>query len=277
MASSKVFIDEGSRDAHTLWVEKLSNERVHQKLSPPLSPSAAITPNSIRFVCISDTHDKLDQILDKIPPGDVLIHTGDFTCDGDAEHIKKFNEEIGTLPHKYKIVIAGNHELGFQDDEDESLRNEWDFGKGTKKGYDLLTNCTYLQDSGITLYGIKIYGASWHPLPGFPFSRPRGASMVEKWDLIPDDTDILLTHTPPLGHSDLFKGVEHWGCADLLDTVEQRVKPAYHIFGHVHENNGWTTNGTTTFINASICNYSNEIENKPAVFDFPLPQGVLKD
>jgi len=65
----------------------------------------------VRFVCISDTHEKLDEILHLIPDGDVLIHSGDFTNYGDVSEVIKFNAEMGKLPHKVKI--ATNFPTGF--------------------------------------------------------------------------------------------------------------------------------------------------------------------
>jgi len=63
--------------------------------------------------------------------------------------------------------------------------------------------------------------------------------------MIPNDTEILVTHGPPLGHGDLFSGGPRAGCKDLYDAIENRIKPLYHIFGHIHEGYGVTTNGTT--------------------------------
>lgn len=53
--------------------------------------------------------------------------------------------------------------------------------------------------------------------------------------MIPNDTDILVTHTPPIGHGDLCCSGVRAGCVELLTTVQKRVKPRYHVFGHVHE------------------------------------------
>lgn len=78
-----------------------------------------------------------------------------------------------------------------------------------------------------------------------------------------------------LGHSDLYKG-ERWGDADLLNVVEQRVHPKLHVFGHVHEQQGITTNDVTTFVNASICTHGLEPRNNPILFDIPLPPGQSK-
>ena len=55
-----------------------------------------------------------------IPEGDILIHAGDFTRCGNLQEVREFNTWLGTLPHKHKIVIAGNHELSF----DQEFRNK---------------------------------------------------------------------------------------------------------------------------------------------------------
>lgn len=62
-----------------------------------------------------------------------------------------------------------------------------------------------------------------------------------------------VTHGPPLGHGDLAVSGDRAGCAELLATVEDRVQPAAHVFGHIHEGYGVTSNGVTNFVNASIC------------------------
>ncbi|VDN22457.1 unnamed protein product [Cylicostephanus goldi] len=106
--------------------------------------------NKVRFVCISDTHEKLDEFLPMIPDGDVLIHAGDFTNYGDLGEVIKFNAEIGKLPHKHKIVIAGNHELGFEDGEEMNDKQLAGLNMlGINKAYELLSNCTYLCDRAI--------------------------------------------------------------------------------------------------------------------------------
>ena len=67
------------------------------------------------------------------------------------------------------------------------------------------------------------------------FNLKRGQPCLDKWDLIPDEVDILMTHGPPLGHGDLCKHGGRAGCLQLLDTIQQRVRPLYHVFGHIHE------------------------------------------
>ncbi|KAH7730553.1 Protein C25E10.12 [Aphelenchoides avenae] len=270
-----IVADPLSNEPHTLWEQHWSKERKCHKVDPPLSLGAPIKDNAVRFVCISDTHEQLGRVIPRIPDGDVLVHCGDITNFGDEAELKRFNDELGLLPHKYKIVIAGNHDLGFEDEEDESKRLSKYKGRGTKQGYRLLTNCIYLHDSFTTVYGLKVYGSSWHPLEGFSFTRSRGEDILAQWRKIPSDVDVLLTHTPPLGHCDLYKG-ERWGDADLLNVVERQVRPKLHVFGHVHEQQGMTTNGVTTFINASICTHGLVPSNNPILFDIPLPPGHTK-
>lgn len=63
----------------------------------------------VKFVCISDTHTKHKEL--KIPDADVLIHAGDFTYKGKEQELKDFYKFLKELPHKHKVVIAGNHDL----------------------------------------------------------------------------------------------------------------------------------------------------------------------
>ncbi|CAI4222620.1 unnamed protein product [Auanema sp. JU1783] len=240
----------------------LKNVSVNEKNEINSPPSEG---SYLKIVCISDTHDQLQEMLDIIPDGDVLIHSGDFTCNGETSKIEEFNEALGKLPHKHKLIVAGNHELGFDDSEDLSKREERSRGLGTPKGYKQITNGIYLHDNEYVIDGVKFYGSSWHPLAGFPFSSLR-EHLEPKWESIPTDTEILITHTPPLGYLDLFHGKERWGCRFLLREVEERIKPRFHVFGHVHACYGVMTNNVTTFVNAAQCDVYNKLKNKPIVF-----------
>ncbi|KAI6229647.1 Metallophos domain-containing protein [Aphelenchoides besseyi] len=270
-------IDTRTADQHDLWTRFWSTERVCKPYDNPLNLDEPIRSDSIRIVCISDTHEQLAKVMDRIPNGDILVHTGDFTQYGEEAEILKFDKEIGQLPHPVKLVVCGNHELGFDDTEDISKRPEKIQKLGTPRGYELLKNCTVLHDKLIEVYGLKVYGSSWHPLPGFSFSCTRGEELFEKWKKIPNEVDILLTHTPPLGHSDVFRDGVRWGDAELLNVIEKRVRPKLHVFGHVHEQNGMTTNGDTVFVNASICDHQLNPRFNPIIFDIPLPAGHTKD
>ena len=238
---------------------------VPQVSSPP-------KPGHTRFVCISDTHGHAAR-LKKIPDGDVLLHAGDFTSTGRPDEVKKFDDFLASQPHKTKIVIAGNHEMTFDEKAYPALAKRfhpWDtYDVKTTKA--LLKHCIYLEDEETKVHGFRIYGSPWQPEFGnWGFNLPRGQACQEKWAKIPEGIDILMTHGPPLGYGDLCLEKHRAGCVNLLETVE-RIAPRYHVFGHIHEGYGVTTNNKTTFINASSCNraYDKFNLNAPIVFDLP--------
>ena len=115
--------------------------------------------------------------------------------------------------------------------------------------------------------GVKFYGSPWQPwFYDWAFNLERGPEIRAKWDLIPEDTDVLITHGPPYGIGDLTFQKDHAGCQDLLKAVE-RLKPRTHIFGHIHERYGINSIDGTTFINASSFNHNYHRFNEPVIFD----------
>ena len=67
-------------------------------------------------------------------------------------------------------------------------------GSLDKDPRELLNECIYLEDSFVRLFGLKIYGAPWQPRFGnWAFNVDRGENILEKWNMIPDDTDILIS------------------------------------------------------------------------------------
>ena len=78
--------------------------------------------NKVTIVCMSDTHSTLNEIEHDIPGGDIFIHAGDFTRYGLQSEVEEFNKWLGTLPHQYKVVVAGNHELSFDPDTFEEAQ-----------------------------------------------------------------------------------------------------------------------------------------------------------
>ena len=248
-------------------------------------------PGSVRFVCISDTHGKHRKVT--VPDGDVLLHAGDITNVGEPEQLEDFTAWLAELPHPQKVVIAGNHDLTidtpyFDQKQNyehilmlmhKNLSEPMDAARARKALCESSTNIfTYLEDQAVTVPGgYKIYGSPWQPeFYNWAFNLSRGEDCAKTWEKIPTDTDILLTHGPPIGHGDECTNNMRAGCVDLLATIADRVKPLFHVFGHIHEGYGATTNGTTVFVNASTCTLQYEPTNPPLVFDLP-EKILLKD
>jgi hypothetical protein len=208
----------------------------------------------VRLVIMSDTHERQGDIV--VPGGDVLIHAGDFTMNGNLRKVRAFGSWLRSLPHAHKIVVAGNHELTFEQQPRRALA---ELGNGAD-------GLTYLQDSGIRINGISFWGSPWQPaFFDWAFNLQRGAAIASKWAKIPDATDVLITHGPPMGILD-FVHDEHVGCADLFERVVQ-VGPLVHAFGHIHAGSGVEARGVTTFVNASICDEEYRPTNPVRVFD----------
>lgn len=205
----------------------------------------------MRIVCLSDTHNRQSHI--PVPDGDILIHAGDFTMAGRGAEIVEFNAWMGSLPHKHKVVIAGNH--------------DWMFERNLREARSLLTNAVYLQDSEVTIEGLRIWGSPWQPeFFSWAFNLPRGERLAEKWRMIPSGVDILVTHGPPLGIGDRVSRGESAGCEDLLRELK-RVRPRLHVFGHIHEGYGASRVEGTLFVNAATCDEAYLPSQPPIVLD----------
>ena len=205
---------------------------------------------SLTLVLMADTHGYHRDL--EVPRGDVLIHAGDITQHGTLREVAAFDQFLAEQPHPHKVVIAGNHDFCFEE-QPAAARSR-------------LTQAIYLQDEAVEVCGVKVYGSPWQPwFYDWAFNLRRGPEIAAKWALIPADTQILVTHGPPRGFGDLTFGGEHAGCDDLLARVRE-IKPALHVFGHIHEGTGVYRDGGTIFVNAS----TNEGEGPPIVIDSPL-------
>jgi Icc-related predicted phosphoesterase len=196
--------------------------------------------------------------------GDILVHAGDLTGRGyitEIENFAKWYDNINN--YDTKVFIAGNHDFGFQDDNEKV--------KGLLTGYKTID---YLQDDWMGIGEdvdtmVKIWGTPWQPeFHNWAFNLPRGEKLKEKWDMIPVNTDILITHGPPFGKLDYvpYDNV-NVGCEELMKRV-QEIKPKIHVFGHIHEGYGYVFDGNTHFINASVLNGRYEYRNKPVTIDW---------
>lgn len=212
-----------------------------------------------KIVFISDTHNYHDKV--KLPKGDILVHAGDFSGVGHPAEVFNFFSWLSmqSLKFKHIVFIAGNHDKSFE------YKSSWVL----KALEQLPENVHYLEDSEVIIDGIKFYGSPWQPeFFNWAFNLPRGKELAEKWAMIPDDTDILITHGPPATILDYtVRDNINVGCVDLLNRIND-VKPKINVFGHIHEGYGYRDINDTLFINASTCTLSYNPTNLPVIIKY---------
>lgn len=235
----------------------LFNESTQIEMNPmsmrKKQPVAPKDHDSFTIVAISDTHELHREV--EVPPGDLLIHAGDFTMfSRSTAAILDFNEWLAELPHRWKIVVPGNHEFFLE--SDPSRRR-------------LIGNATMLIDESVKIMGLKIWGSPMTPLYGGAFGRSADQDREKVYSEIPTDTNILVTHGPPYGILDQAPGSDfHAGCRQLLAAV-RRIKPMLHVFGHAHAGYGTFNTPETLFINAALLGRGFDLSNPPHVFRLP--------
>lgn len=241
--------------------------------APAALPRASLREKEgreVKFVFISDTHGMHGNMKFPVPGGDVLVHCGDMTGHGTREETERLAQWMGAFPHHYKFAIAGNHDR-YCEVAPDAARDTF-----TQAGV------AYLCEDAVTVEGIKLYGAPFTPnFCDWHFMPPRLSDMLRlKWERIPDDTQVLVTHGPPHGILDCYReqryieraGQEHVGCELLRNRVEHLRALRVHAFGHIHEGHGrediWLDNGlTVAFVNAAICTRAYKPTNPPLVVD----------
>jgi predicted phosphodiesterase len=222
-----------------------------------------------RLTFLSDTHTKHEKLNGFLPGGDILICAGDISSRGYTHELENFFKWYdGIDNYDTKMFICGNHDFGFQDDPEKI--------KGLLTGYKTID---YLQDDWMGIGEdvdtmIKIWGSPWQPeFHNWAFNLPRGEKIMEKWNLIPNDVDILVTHGPAFGKLDFvpYDGL-NVGCEDLLIKI-QEIKPKIHVSGHIHSGRGVVFSEGTLYVNASVLNDRYEFRNKPITIDFDFETG----
>jgi len=179
-----------------------------------------------------------------LPGGDLLIVTGDLCRSGIIKEYLQFFHWLDDQEYTKKIFISGNH--------DNQGMSQFDWGD----------NSTYLLDSGTEFEGLKIWGSPWTSrFQGInphccAFTVAHDIDLADKFNAIPDDIDILVTHGPSWGILDQNREGCNCGSRSLRMAVEY-VKPRYHFFSHIHEQGGNTmmlkhSGPNTICINCSV-------------------------
>jgi Icc-related predicted phosphoesterase len=171
--------------------------------------------------------------LPEIPKCDVLMIGGDLGPATSSYHFDDdraalwlattFTDWLSKVPAKAIVGIAGNHDFYCQINPDAMHALPW----------------IYLCDSGCEIGGSKFWGSPWTPdFMNWAFMK-RDEELAERWALIPEDTDVLITHGPPLGLGDTNIVGRHCGSETLKQWRVNAAKlPDIHFFGHIHEGHG---------------------------------------
>lgn len=186
----------------------------------------------MRIVCLSDTHGNVEL---EVPPGDLLLYTGDHSKAGNRQELERSADWLRSLSHRHKVVLAGNHDFILQ--QSESFARE------------LFAPMIYLQDQEASVAGFRVYGSPWTPAFGGVWAF-QGRDLAPIWEKIPPGLDILLTHGPPANILDRALSGAPAGCASLAAQVCAK-RPKLHVFGHIHEAFGVERRGETLYVNAS--------------------------
>jgi len=201
----------------------------------------------MRIVAVADTHLFTSDLV--VPEGDVFLHAGDLCRGGDLDELREAAAWIAALPHRHKIIVAGNH--------------DWCFVHDPAAARALLGEMHYLEDAELVLDGIRFYGSPWQPeFNDWAFNLPRGEAIAAVWRKIPAGLDVLITHGPPEGLGDRSPVGGRAGCADLRRRIAE-VQPRLHLFGHIHQDGGVWHEGATVFANVTTW----ECERAPTVID----------
>jgi Icc-related predicted phosphoesterase len=217
----------------------------------------------MRIVAISDIHERWHNIA--IPECDLLISAGDYSFHGSPNIVKLYHEWLDQQPATHIISVQGNHETWV----------EKNFGEAKKIALEACPHVHFIDEGLVEIDGIKIYCSAITPMFfNWAWNRARGEEIKAHWDMIPMDTNILISHGPPYGILDIVPWVdgtpkERVGCQDLLDAVK-RIKPDLHIFGHIHHSHGEHHEDGTSFYNVSIYDERYAPSNGVTVIDYEL-------
>jgi len=206
----------------------------------------------MKIICISDTHNQHLNL--DIPEGDVIIHAGDFTENGTKAETFNFLGWFSELPHKHKILIAGNHDFYLE--------------KNSAHTDAIIPNkINYLMDSGIRIENVNFWGSPFTPGDGhWAFNKTRGSQISHHWNIIPQNTDFLITHGPPFGILDELDNKHHIGCEKLAKRI-RNLKLKHHLFGHVHNDYGIVRTKTIVFINSASLDEKYRSINAPLIIN----------
>lgn len=227
----------------------------------------------MKILFLSDTHGAKFHTKLQIPECDVIVHSGDIGGRTNLIELGEFLVWYESLNVPIKIWTAGNHDIILDKDwvERQKLKNtiqgiiaeqQYNDGQELIKKFKTI----YLLNSEFVHDGIKFWGSPYSPSfhrEYWAFNADRGEEIKQYWDLIPNDVDVLITHSPSKYILDrcLDNGFNA-GCEELNKKINE-IQPLIHSFGHIHEGYGTKLQNKTLCINASVLNFNYQLTNKP--------------
>ena len=190
---------------------------------------------------LSDTHGCHRRLRD-LPEADVVVHSGDFTMNGSESEAIDFMNWFCDLPYRHKVLICGNH--------DDCL-----YGAAID-GLD--ANVNYLCNSGIEIEGLKFYGVPMFMEDCITDRQSRNYASI------PNDTEVLITHSPAYGILDFDDDI-NYGSEEILEIIPILHNLKAHLFGHIHARNGIMEQNGVIFSNGAIMNADYTILIRPNV------------
>ncbi|KAI5983778.1 Metallo-dependent phosphatase-like protein [Pisolithus albus] len=224
-----------------------------QKEAPP-HPGAGWT----RFVCISDTHSGIF----RLPYGDVLLHAGDLSSYGALPQLTRTVDWLKSLKHPVKIMIAGNHDVkvGYIPTDCAVVLTSFQLIQYARTTVRSLASAGlyYLEHEPLHFTAPsgrvwKVYGSPAVPVHldgAFQYASSTEAKAI--YQRIPEDTEILITHTPPYRTLDKTRKGKHVGCQVLASRLKKLTHCRLHVFGHIHEDAGARVDGVEGMHRVSV-------------------------
>ena len=214
-----------------------------------------------KVVCFSDTHTLHNKV--KLPPCDIAIFAGDFTNRGSYDNVTDFLQWYNNQKQcTHKIFIAGNHDISFDPAFNYRTGAEQWLEELLKTYPDLI----YLNDSSVMINDLIIYGTPitpWFHGEHWSFNRHRGEDILEHWNKIAQDADVIVSHGPVKGIHDFIPySNEYVGCDDLARVLKQ-IRPKLFVCGHIHEGHGVKVEEDIIYVNAAICDHQYRPRNTP--------------
>lgn len=206
-------------------------------------------------------------------------------------------------PQECKILInTGNHDITLDQDfymnHGQAFHNkELQSTEACLSLFKDSSSITYLYHDSATIRlkrsdgphtEFKAFGSPYsirHGLWAFGYDAPSwknpSTELTPLWELIPLETDIVVTHTPPKTHCDVVEEPHRPRGCEALRRALWRVRPRLAVCGHLHQGRGaelikWElTSETMAFTEAapSIWQDPSEGNNKLSLVDLTGKKG----